>query len=209
MNIAARCREALHQALVAYSPAAKFDRQRYVEDVRDNLLPGIDLDDIRADFNAGAGDELGGKMRAPHSSSALAANMYGRWRKDQSRLHIEGETGFNSLRFEAHCATGLGGIPPHLDVLAVSDDAVVAVESKCTEYLQVKQPYFSPKYDTIKDTRASSVFFGLISRVRANAGEFRTLDLAQLVKHYLGLTNCWPDKRITLLYAYQFQARGQ
>jgi hypothetical protein len=43
-----------------------------VVDVRDNFLPGIDLDDIRPDFEAGAGHELEGKMRAPHSSSALA-----------------------------------------------------------------------------------------------------------------------------------------
>jgi len=202
MNIATRCRQALHQALVRYSPAVRFDSQGYVLEWRDNLLPGIDLDAIRPDFEAGAGHELEGKMRAPHSSSALAANMFGRWRLDPTSLRIGGETGFESLGFEKPCSTGLGGTPPHLDVLAVSHDAVVAIESKCLEYLEVKRAFFSPSYDTITDARAKSAFFKLIPRLRANVDEFRSLDAAQLVKHYLGLSRCWPGKRLTLLYAY-------
>ena len=129
MNIATRCRHALHQALMTYSPATRFDSQGYVVDLRDNLLPGIDLDTIRPDFEAGAGHELEGKMRAPHSSSALAVNTFGRWRRDPTSLRLQGETGFESLRCEAQCSTGLGGTAPHLDVLAVSRDAVVAVSS--------------------------------------------------------------------------------
>jgi hypothetical protein len=35
--------------------------------LRDNFLPGIDLDAVRPDFEAGAGHELEDKMRAPHS----------------------------------------------------------------------------------------------------------------------------------------------
>ena len=202
MNIATRCRRALHHALAAYSPTASFDSRGYVLDLRDNLLPGIDLDAIRPDFEAGAGHELEGKMRAPHSSSALAVNMFGRWRRDPISLRLQGETGFESLRCEAQCSTGLGGTAPHLDVLAVSRDAVVAVESKCLEYLQVKPAFFSPSYDTIADERAGSTFFKLIPRLRTNAGEFRSLDAAQLVKHYLGLSKSWPGKRLTLLYAY-------
>jgi hypothetical protein len=203
MNVATRCRIALHQALASYSPTAKFDEQEYVCDVRDNLLlPDIDLDSIRPDFEAGAGHELKGKMRAPHSSSALAVNMFGRWRRDPTTLRICGETGFEELRFEKPCPTGLGGTAPHLDVLAVSRDAVIAIESKCIEYLQAKHADFSPSYDTIDDARANSPFFKLIARLRDNADEFRSLDAAQLIKHYLGLTNCCPNKRITLLYAY-------
>jgi hypothetical protein len=202
MNVAARSRMALLRALVKCSPTAKPDRYGYVDDVRANLVAGVDLEDIRADFEAGAGDELGSKMRAVHSSSALAANTFGRWRKNPSHLRIQGVTGFNSLRFEAQCATGLGGVPPHLDVLAISHDAIVGIESKCTEYLAPKRAYFSPRYDTISDARAKSVFFSLIARLRENANEFKYLDVAQLVKHYLGLTRCWPGIRLVLLYAF-------
>jgi Restriction Endonuclease associating with ARP len=201
-NVAILCRQALHQSLVACSPGVMFDPQRYVVHLRDNLVPGIELDDIRTDFDTGAGYELRSKMRAPHSSSALVVNMFGRWRRDPSSLCIQGETGFESLTFEARCSSGLGGTSPHLDMLAVSRDAVVAVESKCLEYLQEKRPVFSRSYDTIADARARSAFFKLVPQLRTNAHEFRSLDVAQLVKHYLGLTNCWPDKRLTLLYLY-------
>jgi len=187
---------------VAYRPAAVFDPQGYVIELSDNFLSGINLENIRPDFDAGAGHELNGKMRAPHSSSALAVNMFGRWRRDPSSLRLQGETGFESLRFEQQCPTGLGGTPPHLDLLAVSRDAVVAVESKCLEHFQAKHAYFSPSYDTIADSREKSAFFKLIPRLRENADEFKRLDVAQLVKHYLGLTKCWSDKPITLLYLY-------
>lgn len=187
---------------MAYAPATKFDSQGYVVDLRENLLPGVDFDAIRTDFDAGAGHELEGKMRAPHSSSALAVNMFGRWRRDPTSLCVRGETGFESLRCEVQCSTGLGGTPPHLDVVAVSRDAVVAIESKCLEYLQMKRAFFSHSYETIADARANSAFFKLIPRLRANADEFKSLDAAQLVKHYLGLSKCWPGKRIVLLYAY-------
>jgi hypothetical protein len=66
----------------------------------------------------------------------------------------------------------------------------------------VKRAFFSPSYDTIADARAKSAFFKLIPRLRTNVDEFRSLDAAQLVKHYLGLSRCWPGKRLTLLYAY-------
>jgi len=202
MNIATRCRHALHRALAAYLPTARFDSQGYVIDLHDNLLPGVDLDALSPDFEAGAGRELEGKMRAPHSSSALAVNMFGRWRRDPTNLRILDQTGFQSLKCEGQCPTGLGGTAPHLDVLAVSRDAVVAIESKCVEYLQPKRAFFSSSYDKIADARAGSAFFKLIPRLRANMNEFRSLDAAQLVKHYLGLTNSWPGMRLTMLYAY-------
>jgi len=131
-----RCHRALHQALAAYRPTATFDQLGYLTDVRDNFLPGIELEDIRSDFEAGAGRELKGKMRAPHSSSALAVNTFGRWSEEPSSLCICGQTAFESLKFEQLCSTGLGGTAPHLDVLAVGPEAVVAVESKCLEHLQ-------------------------------------------------------------------------
>ncbi len=201
-DISIRCCQAFHRALATCSPAATFDQQGYLNDVRDNLLPGIDLDDIRPDFESGAGHELEGKMRAPHSSSALAVNVFGRWRRDPSSLRICGHTGFESLKFEQQCPTGLKGTAPHLDVLAVTPEAVVAVESKCLEPLHLKHMDFSPSYLTITDKRADSSFFKLVLRPRESRYEFRRLEAAQLVKHYLGLINCWPDKRVSLLYAY-------
>jgi hypothetical protein len=201
-ELSTRCHRALHQALAAYRPTATFDEHGYVTDVHDNFLYGIELEDIRSDFEAGAGRELKGKMRAPHSSSALAVNTFGRWSGEPSSLCICGHTGFKSLKFEQQCPTGLGGTAPHLDVLAVAPKAVVAVESKCLEHLHLKHVDFSPSYLTITDARAGSPFFKLALHPREIRYEFKRLDAAQLVKHYFGLSKCWPDKRITLLYAY-------
>lgn len=117
-------------------------------------------------------------------------------------MEIAHESDFESLKFEAQCPTGLGRTPPHLDVLAVSRDAVVAIESKCLEFLRIKRAVFSKSYDGISDARASSPVFKLIPHLRENAEKFRRLDVAQLVKHYPGLKTSWPDKRITLLYIY-------
>jgi hypothetical protein len=47
-------------------------------EVAANLLPGIGLDDIEAEFAADAGAELESKMLAPWSSSALAVNSFAR-----------------------------------------------------------------------------------------------------------------------------------
>ena len=74
-------------------------------------------------------------MRALHSSSALAANLFDYWtERDKSPLlaalgvDAKGET---SLDFEARFPTGLGGTPPHLDVaMRRSTGSVVAVEAK-------------------------------------------------------------------------------
>ena len=74
-------------------------------------------------------------MRALHSSSALAANLFDYWtERDKSPLlaalgvDAKGET---SLDFEARFPTGLGGTPPHFDMaMRRSTGFVVAVEAK-------------------------------------------------------------------------------
>jgi predicted RNA polymerase sigma factor len=62
-------------------------RTGYVRSVKHNLLPGVSVAEIKAEFEGG-GHELKSKMRAPWSSSALAVNCFAHWRKDQSRLQL-------------------------------------------------------------------------------------------------------------------------
>jgi GIY-YIG catalytic domain len=72
-----RVKRALTSGLLAVNPTAELDpRTGYVLDVVDNLLPGVDLASLHAEFHAGAGRELEAKMRAPWSSSALAVNSF-------------------------------------------------------------------------------------------------------------------------------------
>ena len=111
-----------------------FDSSGYVRDIQDNLCQPLSPHAHRC-FARGAGSELRGHMRALHSSSALAANLFDYWtERDKSPLlaalgvDAKGET---SLDFEARFPTGLGGTPPHLDVaMRRSTGFVVAVEAK-------------------------------------------------------------------------------
>jgi hypothetical protein len=46
-------------------------------------MPGVNPDLIRADFAKGSGQEWTTKLRAIHSSAALAANSFGPWRANR------------------------------------------------------------------------------------------------------------------------------
>src|SRR5438874_8614789 len=100
-------------------------------------MAGLPLVEIAGDLSGGAGRELDGKLCAAHSSAALAANTFGPWRTGPQTLSLVGVTGFRSIRFEATCPTGPGGAPPRLDLFA-EGEAIVAVESKCTEWMERK-----------------------------------------------------------------------
>src|SRR5260370_2533040 len=118
------------------------------------LMHGLPLKTIGDDLGSGAGCELDGKLRAAHSSAALAVNTFGPWREDASSLQV-GEMGFRRIRFEATCPTGLRGTPPHLDLLA-DGDLPVAIESKCTEWMTPQEAIFSDSYGRLDATQGHS-----------------------------------------------------
>jgi hypothetical protein len=176
--------------------------------VQANLLDGVPFDDFRKSFDDGKGKELHGddrcppKMAAIYSSSALVVNNFGPWYGDPDQLLIKEHEGFKQIAFEAQLPTGLGGTPPHLDVCLDSDNEILAIESKCLEYLTTKPADFRPAYDTIRDTRRQSSWFRHITVLRDNRLHYRYLDAAQLIKHYLGLSHSRPGRSITLLYLF-------
>ena len=53
------------------------DENGYVEDTKDNLMIGVTTEMVRSDYQKGSGQEWLSKIRAIHSSSALAANAFG------------------------------------------------------------------------------------------------------------------------------------
>jgi hypothetical protein len=140
-----------------------------VLDLEDNLLSGITRGQIEPFFAAGAGRELDEKMRAPWSSCALAVNSFAPWRKDLRLLHLVGLTGFGGeMRFEARCPNGVSRISPHLDVLPSRGEGLVAVESKCLEYVRTKRQVPAYAYRALaeaKDARASSAWFAVLDRL--------------------------------------------
>ena len=71
-----------------------------------------------------------GRPRRSRSTRSLPGQ------RDPALLTLAGLSGFTeTLAFEAKCPNGVSRIPPHLDVLLERGDEIVAVESKCTEYL--------------------------------------------------------------------------
>jgi hypothetical protein len=105
------------------------------------------------------------------------------------------------MRFEARCSSGLGGTPPHLDLLAVGPK-ITGVESKCTEWMAAKKANFVASYDTLAKRWAGCPWFDVIAEIRKEPRRYSHLDAAQLVKHALGLKNCFPEATPTLLYLF-------
>ena len=118
-------------------------------------------------------------------------------------MQICGTEGFKSLHLEKKCPTGLRGTLPHLDVLTEHADHIVAIESKCTEYLSFPSAEFSTSYETkICDARRESSWFREMQRLIKSPETYKCLDAAQLIKHAFGLLNCYPGRKLTLLYLY-------
>ncbi len=167
-----------------------------------NLVPGIRLEDIQADFLQGSGNELEGKFCAAHSSSALAANTFGPWRNRPEELNLLGMSGFTSFQFERQCPTGLGGIPPNLDFLVAGPEIVIGAESKFLEILTPKQPHFAASYKPENLPQMEKSWADWMEELKAGPEQY--LDAAQLVRHYLGLRNQpeFKGKKILLLYIF-------
>lgn len=206
-------KRALHHAFLQGARAEAIGKwgtpyDAYAASVEANLLEGIPFADMRKAFDDGKGQELQGdaqhppKMAAIYSSSALVVNTFGPWHHDPSHIMVNGHGGFRTMAFEAQVPTGLQGIPPHLDLRLDADDRVLAIESKCLEYLTPKPAVFAPAYDTIVDQRAQSPWFRHIADLRTDSRHYRYLDAAQLIKHYLGLSHGEPTRSLTLLYLF-------
>src|ERR1051326_4807673 len=105
------------------------------------------------------------------------------------------------MRFEATCPTGLGGTPPHLDLLA-QGEVIVAVESKCTEWMEPRVARFSHSYDRLRSSHGHSPWFALMQQLRLEPHRYRLVDAAQLVKHALGLLTCYRTREVRLVYLY-------
>ena len=175
----------------------------YTRDPSENLIDGISLEDIEADFLQGDGNELGGKFRAAHSSSALAANNFVPFKVRPGSLTLAGVSALGAPQFERKCPTGLVGNSPNLDLVAENDYAVLGVESKCTEFLCRHVAKFRPAYaDGILDERRTGPWFAEMIRLTANPTNYVGLDAAQLIKHAFELARTFHGRKTILLYLF-------
>ena len=189
-------------------PGIALDERGYTRFFIENLVSCVEVSDFEADLAQGSGDELAHKFRAPHSSSALAVNCFAPFRRNLQDLRLCGAEGFSSMRFEARCPTGLGGVPPYLDVLLECGERVIAIESKCLEPLSTHVAHFVPSYRTgICDARRDTAWYRELLSLMKCPRAYRCLDAAQLIKHALGLMHTYHDRPLTLLYLY-WEPRG-
>ena len=189
-----------------------FDSGGYVDDVEMNLRRPLSAA-AREAFEKGAGSELARHMRALHLSSALVVNFFDYWScrdKDPllSALGISGQRA-DLLEFEARFPTGLGGTPPHVDVVIwLLSGGAIAVESKFTEHLGRStkgksrfEPSYFPQQRGLweeKGLPASQLF---ADELNAGLHRFEFLDPWQLLKHALGLAKVL-GKSFRLVYVY-------
>ena len=168
---------ALSHALERSHPSIALDERGYTRSFTGNLVSSVEVSDFEANLAQGSGDELAGKIRAPYSSSALAVNCFAPFKRNLVDLRVCGAEGVSSLHFEAKCPTGLRGTPPNLDVLLERDDRVVAIESKCLEYLSRHTAEFSPAYlNGIRDSRRDSAWYRELLRLVDAPRAYRWLD---------------------------------
>jgi hypothetical protein len=202
---------ALTEALRRARPDAAVDETGYANQFETNLVEGPSDENVertRRDLIEGGGHELAGespKMHAAYSSAMLAVNSFAHWRnskQDLGLLQLGGTSNFTDLQFERKLATGLRGTPPHLDVLAEGGQNVVAVESKCTEYLGEQVASFKDVYQAKVLELADDSWAAEYTRLVENPTRFRFLNAAQLIKHYLGIKNQLGGLRSVLLYLY-------
>ena len=198
------------------------DERGYLKTVERNLWQPLSAK-ARAAFEAGDGGELTdsrsrpAKLRALHSSSALAVNVFDFWTNHDPTPLAEAlqlDHPVVDVSFECKLSTGLPGNPPNLDVvLTCAHKTVVAIESKFTEWMSAKPPRhaaFKPKYFPADAPlwlgRGLPKAQQLAEDLQHERRHFTYLDARQLLKHTLGLKS-QNFAGSSLLYLY-FDAAG-
>jgi hypothetical protein len=182
----------------------------YTKLPEENLIQGVEKQDFWSDLGAGAGNELVDDSKGPakfcaaYSSSALAVNAFGPFRHAPGSLEILGYSEFTDTQFEKPLPTGLRGTDPHLDFYAQGRDQIVCIESKFLEPLHSKVAKFADSYEGAIASLAEPCWAEVYKGLKQNPRQFKYLDTAQLVKHYLGMRNTLGHlkKQLVLFYVY-------
>jgi len=186
--------DALNARYADLSPRAKLTSGGRVPHFMDNVLPGVRQEDFETELKQGDGHELEDHFLAVHSSSALCVNAFAPFKTCPQLLALAGETGIPPFIFERKCPVGLNGRsnhhPPNLDLLAEDPSRIIAVESKCTEYLKPPKADFAAAYkQDIRDARREGPWFREMLECMEGPRTFRHLNVAQLIKHAFGIAN--------------------
>ena len=192
------------------------DAQGRTLDLEHNLFRPL-RPETRAEFARGAGCELGGpdapgSLQSLRSSAALVCNVFDYWRgRDLAPIAAAcgADPRATGVSFERRYPTGLTGMPPHLDVVLDGEGTLpTAIESKFTEC------YHPPDNQMVDSYFESPQLWDQLPRchkiareLRAEPRRWKSLGVAQLLKHALGLTRAYGRTGFQLLYLW-FEVEG-
>ncbi len=206
----------------------------YFDDYNKNLYAKLS-EDNKNDYNKGSGGEIRdtttrrAPMKATFSSSAIVVNLFQYWQEKNNISPLLEALGFKNnkvekkgivFKFESkNPIKGIGGYPPHLDVVITTDTNNFAIESKFTEPYTKKRN----KNSHIQDSYTKKSLWKDLPNIEKlaqaihdenhhvenceikesidNLRETKHLDASQLIKHILGLKSNY-DKNFTLLYLW-------
>jgi len=202
-----------------------FDEKGYVSEPEDNLLQHFNnWIEIEKEIKKGDGRELSRNAKsgrrsfcAIHSSACLCVNSFAQIKNNIRRFKFLKLSDFSVAIFEKKLTTGIS--TPNLDFYLENKTHSIGIESKFTEYLQPKLP------DSLKKDNKTGLKYGNLthyinrfeelsnvpSGFRESVFEYYIqkkeklyLDVAQLIKHTLGLLNRQAETglKAVLVYIY-------
>ena len=176
---------------------------------KDNLYKPLDIwDEIKNEISKGQGNELKNKegrikFCALHSSSALCVNNFANFKKHHKEVSFFGYSGFTEAVFEKKLPTRIS--TPNIDFYLENHNTIIGIESKFTEYLKAKFDYTKGnlcKYFMREELNYLPYSFGSTILNYINTAKPMHLDVAQLIKHSIGLLNNKGNKDAVLVYIY-------
>lgn len=190
----------------------------YVASNTDDLISTVDSwDEIKEELSNGQGSELKPdkngimKFNAVHSSSALCVNNFGLLKSRLSKFTFLNYSNFNEATFEKKLPTRIS--TPNLDFYLENEKVLIGIESKFTETLKKKLPNEGgnlEKYLNRKELEYLPKSFQKIIESYIASTEKTHLDVAQLIKHSIGLINASQKKdnypNPVLVYIYWLPA---
>ncbi len=188
----------------------EIDEEGYLTSMNpeDNLLPNVtNWNDIKSKIGKGQGNELkvkkDGRMKfcALHSSAALCVNNFATVKQNMNNISFLEYSNFTKTKFEKKILTGMKGGQPNLDFYLENSKVIIGIESKFIEYLDKTDPTNKTLSKYLKLSFLPQGFDSVIHNY-LNCTNKMYLDVAQLIKHSIGLINNKGNKDAILVYIY-------
>jgi len=193
----------------------------YTQNIEENLFEPL-TKESRQQFEAGDGGEVNdspqkpAKMKALHSSSAIAVNIFQYWNTINKVHQIAHSCGLckkgnqtaEKIKFEQKFVVNKAfQRSPNIDVIIENNVKgqydVFAIECKFTEaYDGRKRGGIKERYINLQIWDEIPYIFDFAKSISPIDNEFKHLHPAQLIKHILGLKGKYGKKAFRLLYLW-------